>query len=60
MTTHSNIEWVKKIIIEVEAGLAVLKTQVNHPPSRDAKIFLNSMKAQNIGGDLTDSHCNGQ
>jgi hypothetical protein len=34
----------------VEARLAVLKTQVNHP--REAKIFLNSMKAQNMGGDL--------
>jgi hypothetical protein len=34
----------------VEAGLAVLKTQVNHP--RAAKIFLNPMKAQNMGGDI--------
>ncbi|KAJ7934303.1 hypothetical protein B0H13DRAFT_1855200 [Mycena leptocephala] len=46
----SNAEWVKKRIVELEAGLAVLKTQVNHP--KQAKIFLNSMKAQNIGGDL--------
>ncbi|KAJ7429448.1 hypothetical protein B0H11DRAFT_1940926 [Mycena galericulata] len=46
----SNLEWVKKRIVEVEAGLAVLKTQVNHP--REAKIFLNSMKVQNMGGDL--------
>jgi hypothetical protein len=46
----SSLEWVKKRIIEAEASLAVLKTQVSHP--REAKIFLNSMKAQNIGGDL--------
>ncbi|KAJ7838465.1 hypothetical protein B0H14DRAFT_2588508 [Mycena olivaceomarginata] len=46
----SSVEWVKKIIVEVEAGLAVLKTQVNHP--RDAKLFLNSMRAQNIGKDI--------
>ncbi|KAJ7460480.1 hypothetical protein B0H11DRAFT_2242054 [Mycena galericulata] len=46
----SNVEWVKKRIVEVEASLAVLKTQVNHP--REAKVLLNSMKAQNIGGDL--------
>ncbi|KAJ7800255.1 hypothetical protein B0H14DRAFT_3786197, partial [Mycena olivaceomarginata] len=46
----SSVEWVKKRIVEVEAGLAVLKTQVNHP--RDAKLFLNSMRAQNIGKDI--------
>ncbi|KAJ6527734.1 hypothetical protein B0H19DRAFT_1083826 [Mycena capillaripes] len=46
----SNAEWVKKRIVELEAGLAVLKPQVNHP--KQAKIFLNSMKAQNIGRDL--------
>jgi hypothetical protein len=41
---------VKKRITDLEAGLAVLKTQANHP--REAKIFLNSMKSQNMGGDL--------
>jgi hypothetical protein len=46
----SSVEWVKKRIVEVEAGLVVLKTQVNHP--RDAKLFLNSMRAQNIGKDI--------
>ncbi|KAJ7137292.1 hypothetical protein C8R46DRAFT_1234684 [Mycena filopes] len=44
------LEWTNKRIIDIEAGLAILKTQASHP--REAKIFLNSMKANNIGGDL--------
>ncbi|KAJ7181909.1 hypothetical protein C8R46DRAFT_1027710 [Mycena filopes] len=43
-------EWLKKRIVDLEAGLAVLKTQAAHP--REAKIFINSMRAQNIGADV--------
>jgi hypothetical protein len=42
----------KKRIIEVEAGLKIMRAQLEHP--QDSKLWLRSMKANNIGGDLAN------
>jgi hypothetical protein len=42
----------KKRIIEVEEGLKIMQSQLDHP--QDSKLWLRSMKANNIGGDLAN------
>jgi hypothetical protein len=43
----------KKRIIEVQEGLEIMQSQLDHP--QDSKLWLRSMKANNIGGDLTNN-----
>lgn len=45
----------KRRIIEVEEGLKIMKTQLDHP--QKSKLWLRSMKANNIGGDLATMVC---
>ncbi|KAJ7300745.1 hypothetical protein DFH08DRAFT_828202 [Mycena albidolilacea] len=46
------IEFMKKRIIEVQEGLEIMQSQLDHP--QDSKLWLRSMKAINIGGDLAN------
>ncbi|KAJ7934941.1 hypothetical protein B0H13DRAFT_2305092 [Mycena leptocephala] len=46
------IEFMKKRIIEVEEGLKIMQSQLDR--RQDSKLWLRSMKANNIGGDLAN------
>ncbi|KAJ7612874.1 hypothetical protein DFH06DRAFT_1147146 [Mycena polygramma] len=50
----SSVEWMKKRIVEAEAGLQVLKSQLHRLNAREpeAKLFLKSVKEHDVGGNL--------
>ena len=47
-----NSEWLMKRITDIKAGIAIMEQQVKNP--HEGKIWIKSMKRQNIGKDLAE------